>query len=336
MNYQTVIGIDVSKKKLDMCVLTKEGELNQDKLANTQKSIKKTLNSLLKAAGKANKVLICAEYTGAYIYPLVQAAKALSVDLWLENPTEIKYSSGMQRGKNDKVDAVRIAEYAQRYQDKARLYEIGHEAIERISSLYREREGYVTTRAMYKANIKDKQGFMPEKEYKGMVKRQNKLIKSLTKNIKEVEQKIDKLIKDDRTLSKQYEQITSVDAVGKQTAIYTMVTTRGFTRFKTPKQLCCHAGVAPFAYLSGSSQHSRWRVSHRANKTLKKLLHMAALSAINMKGEMKEYYQRKLAEGKNAMSVLNAIRAKLIHRIYAVIKQDRKYEKNYTYSLVRT
>lgn len=46
------------------------------------------------------------------------------------------------------------------------------------------------------------------------------------------------------------------------------------------------------------------------------------------------YYDRKVDEGKNKMSIINAIRSKLIHRIFAVIRDDRKYEKNHTHILV--
>ncbi|MCL2312923.1 MAG: hypothetical protein FWC41_10650 [Firmicutes bacterium] len=46
-------------------------------------------------------------------------------------------------------------------------------------------------------------------------------------------------------------------------------------------------------------------------------------------GELREYYLRKVAEGKNKMSVLNAIRAKIVLRMFAVIKENRQYEKNY-------
>jgi len=79
-----------------------------------------------------------------------------------------------------------------------------------------------------------------------------------------------------------------------------------------------------------SSQHSKNKVSQRANKSIKTLLHLAALSAIQKKNsELRVYYERKIAEGKNKMSVLNAIRAKLIYRIFAVIKNDQLYDLNH-------
>ena len=74
-------------------------------------------------------------------------------------------------------------------------------------------------------------------------------------------------------------------------------------------------------------------MSHRANKKLKQLYHMAALSVVRSEGVMKEYFERKVAEGKNKMTVINAIRAKLIATIFALIRDNRKYEKIYTTNL---
>ncbi|MDR0668039.1 MAG: IS110 family transposase, partial [Prevotellaceae bacterium] len=70
------------------------------------------------------------------------------------------------------------------------------------------------------------------------------------------------------------------------------------------------------------------------DKSIKALLHMAALIvSTRMKGELHDYYERKVAEGKNKMLILNAVRAKLVYRMFAVIKNDVPYEKNYAFSL---
>jgi transposase len=57
------------------------------------------------------------------------------------------------------------------------------------------------------------------------------------------------------------------------------------------------------------------------------------MSTIRMKGELQDYYQRKVGEGKNKMLVLNAVRNKLIHRIYAVVKREKKYDEKYKSAL---
>jgi transposase len=92
--------------------------------------------------------------------------------------------------------------------------------------------------------------------------------------------------------------------------------------------------VAPFKDESGKKK-KREKVSHKANKKMKKLFHLLAMSAIRIKGEMKQYYERKLAEGKNKMSVLNAIRNKIILRIFSCVKNKKCYEKNYGYPLAK-
>jgi hypothetical protein len=89
--------------------------------------------------------------------------------------------------------------------------------------------------------------------------------------------------------------------------------------------------VVPFEHTSGTSVRGRNRVSHIANKSMKSLLHLAALSTLNTPGEIQDYYNRKITEGKNKMSIINAIRNKLILRIFACIKQNREYENNYCY-----
>lgn len=107
-----------------------------------------------------------------------------------------------------------------------------------------------------------------------------------------------------------------------------------------PKKMACNAGVAPFDYQSGTSVRGRPGISqHRtggpARKRLKSLFHLAAMSAIRVKGELQNYYQpvRRCGKGKEGKSppmrlVLNAVRNKLIHRLYAVVGRGEKYDKN--------
>ena len=74
------------------------------------------------------------------------------------------------------------------------------------------------------------------------------------------------------------------------------------------------------------------KVSNKANKKVKALFHNGAMSAIQHCKEIKEYYQRKVGEGKNEMLVINNVCNKLVHRIFACISRREKYNENYTQS----
>ncbi len=331
MTFTHFIGIDVSKKKLDLCLFNGKEVLLELECPNSIVAIKKVLKEIIKESKiNATNLLICAEFTGMYIYPLVESSKALTINLWLETGSQIKLSSGVQRGKNDKVDAKRIALYAHRFNDKAKIYQAADEVIERLKYLNSEREMLVVDKAKYQGQLNDQGDYMLKAAFKEKEKRLKELIKGLNKAIKSIERQTKELVEKDLHIKQQFEQMISIDGVGKQVALETLIVTQGFKAFTEPRQFCCHAGVAPFAYTSGSSQRSKWKVSNRANKRLKQLFHMAALSAIKMKGELRDYFLRKVAEGKNKMTVINAVRAKLIHRIFAVIRDNRKYEKIYT------
>lgn len=214
------IGIDVSKEKLDNCLIQRGEMLCESILENNSQVIKSSLKAVLKEHGidKA-ELLICAEYTGQYTYPLSCVCEELGIDLWLENPTQIKYRSGVQRGKNDKMDARKIATYAMRYEDEARLFSLPEKQITSLKQLISERDLYVVDKAKYQGQLTDQKRFMDKDDYKKKSKRLKGLITELEDAITQIEQEIKSLIDNDETLSNQHKLLCSVDGVGDRTAI---------------------------------------------------------------------------------------------------------------------
>jgi len=335
MQYTYFIGVDVSKRQLDIACLLEDGSVNFYSCKNEEAFIATTFKKVVKELHlQMHHVLICAEHTGHYSNILTRCMVKQGYQFWLESPYQISRSQGIQRGKNDKMDAQRIALYAKRFSDRASLVKPGNNCIESLSYLASERDLLMTDLAKYKSQITDHKMFIDKPLFKAREKRLKKLIGLLHKQIKEIEQEMDRLVLEDETLKKQLTLLLSVDGVGKQVAFNMLIATKAFTKFSTARKFACHVGVAPFQYTSGTSIRSARRVSRQANKKLKSLIHMAALSIIQRKGELQDYYKRKVAEGKNKMSVINAIRAKLISRMFAVISSDREYEKNYAIMLV--
>jgi transposase len=87
----------------------------------------------------------------------------------------------------------------------------------------------------------------------------------------------------------------------------------------------------PVSHPSSAAQAAacvgRTQVSHQADKSLKTLLHMSALVSVREPGELRQYFERKRAEGKKPILVVNAVRNKLVHRVCAVIRNNRPYER---------
>ena len=156
---------------------------------------------------------------------------------------------------------------------------------------------------------------------------------ALEKDLKKVDEKINKLISKDQNLNKQMKLLTSVTGIGRAIATQMIITTNEFQTIKEPKKFACYAGVAPFEHSSGSSIKTKPRVSKMANMEMKRLLYLGATSAIQYSEEMKAYYERKVASGKKPMSVISAVRNKLISRAFVCINQNREYEKNYKHAL---
>ena len=334
MGYSNYVGVDISKNTLDIALITSKGEVLNFQWSNQKKTLTEEFNTLLLENNiEKETTLICAEHTGHFGNKLVDVSISIGLNLWLESPYAIRHSQGLIRGKNDKIDALRIAEYAKRFSDKVRLVEPNSKVLNHIKHLNAERTLLLQDLSKYKAQLKQEDGFLDEVYLKEKKKRIAKLCLSLQKSIDQVEKKIDELINSEENIQSSFAKIISIEGVGKQTAIATIVATDNFRKFDNPRKFACHVGCAPFRYDSGTSIRSRNKVSHKANKDLKKIYHMAALSILSTKGELKKYYDRKVEEGKNKMSVINAIRSKLIHRIFAVIRDNREYDKNYIHSL---
>jgi transposase len=257
----------------------------------------------------------------------------------LESALRIKHSVGLQRGKNDKVDAERIAFYAYRNQDSVKLWQATRPVIKELKTLTALRTRLINAKKQLKSSLQESEEFLGKALQKKMQRCCQHSLKALENDLTQVNKQLDELIRSDEELNRLFNLVTSVEGVGAVTAREVIVTTNEFKDFTEAKKYACYAGVVPFQHRSGTSIRGKDRVSHLANKRVKTLLHMSALSAINHCEELRDYYQRKVAQGKNKMSVINAVRNKLILRIFAVVKNNRNrvagpYDKNYEYTLV--
>lgn len=234
-------------------------------------------------------------------------------------------SSGIQRGKNDKVDSARIALYAKKNQEEAVLFTDSNSVLTKIQALLGQREMNVAHKTAVEVRTKELKGF-DDVTYKLLEKNDRAIIKAYNQAIQNIDMQLEELIRQDQDISQMFNSIESVKGVGRITALSLICYTNAFTFFETPRQLASYCGVVPFEYTSGKSVRGKAKVHFMSNKKLKKLLHLCALSSSRYDPEMKAYYEKKVAEGKPKMLVLNNVRNKLIHRICACVRNKKIYE----------
>ena len=317
-----VLGIDISKLTIDVYLHVNQ---SHELFNNNPAGFRKLISWLKKKKIILKDLLVCFEHTGMYSFELANFLTIKNIDYVMESAIQIKRSKGIVRGKNDKIDAQRIADYAYRRRDKLEFSVLPSKMISKIQKLLSLRETMVKHRSSYKVTIQENSRILVKSEYKCFFEAQNKLVKSLTTQICKVEEQIKLIITSDLKLENTYNLITSISGVGFIVAAYFISTTSCFTKFKNGRKYACYCGTAPFEYSSGTSIHFKTRVNPMANKKMKSLLNMSARSAITCDPELKEYYHRKVEQGKNKMSTLNIIRNKIIHRVFAVINRGTPY-----------
>jgi transposase len=331
MQKKWIVGIDVSKKTIDVALSLNTGDTKffEKQFLNNLKGFEQFSNWLKKQEGTIEALLFCLENTGLYHRLLVGWLQQQSGFVWVEMPVQIKWSMGLQRGKTDRLDATRICKYAYRNQDQAENYTAMDKAVQQIADLMAARSRLLQCLKPLRLPIKELSDTGLSEAAKLVETACAKSIKALEQELEQIEQKLGQVIEQDPQLKETYLYIKSVRCIGLVAALQLLIYTNGFKRFDTAKQLASYCGVAPFEYSSGTSVKGRTKVSPMANKTLKAVLHMCAVSAVRNNKEMSAFYQKKVGEGKNKMSALNAVRNKLLHRVFACVRDKRMYTEDY-------
>ena len=114
-------------------------------LDNTPQAIGAFLQRLSKQYGQTlSRTVFCMEHTGIYnahLLTVLQQSKA-----GLETPTHIKLSVGLQRGKNDRVDALGITQFAYKNREEVKLWTPPRLVVEQLAALASLRRRLVATK----------------------------------------------------------------------------------------------------------------------------------------------------------------------------------------------
>jgi transposase len=132
------------------------------------------------------------------------------------------------------------------------------------------------------------------------------------------------------TLMEQLPQhITSIPGVGAVTGAAILGEIGDINRFDSPEKLVAYAGIDATVYQSGNFEAAETHMSKRGSPFLRVALWQAASMAALYDPQLKDYYQKKKAEGKHHGTVVGAVSRKLLSRIFIILKENRPYEIRY-------
>jgi transposase len=324
-----VVGVDVGAESISVAALKgPDGAgLVEISVSNTGEGFEDLRTWLSKHRVRPENAVFCLEATGVYGEALCYYLCSRGFALAVEPPLKVKRAFQQSAHKNDTVDARQIAEYGHRFYDELSWWTPPTAVLEQVRVLLTAREQFTGQKI---ANV----NALKSLERKTITTRiaiqaYEQAIARLTENIKDIDQEIKRLVRQDDNFNKLISSITSTPGIGMLLAANLVVMTGGFTRTGNHKKIASYAGISPIEHTSGTSVYRRPRSRRFGPSRMRKLLYLAAMSVATHHPDFRRYYLRKVAEGKPKRLVLNNIANKLLKIVCAIVKSESGYIPNY-------
>lgn len=326
MKKKFFIGIDVSKNYFDVAYHNGQTVVYLGRFENSEAGVKQMIKQLRKITKcRKNGWFFCFENTGVYSKILLGLLCSLKYACREENALHLSRSLGIKRGKNDPIDAKDICQYAFEKRDSIQASQPLSLQMTNLRKILSYRDLLVRKRVSVEAALKDQKAAMGEQLYEELMELNEQVVALFNKQIKQLDASIEKIIEQQESSETNHYLAQSVIGIGPVISAYMMAYTQNYECFGNGRGFSCYCGAAPFPFQSGSSIKKNNKVSYMGHKKIKALLSNGVQAAIRYDNELRQYYERKIAEGKPEGVVLNNIKNKLIHRVFAVIKRQTPY-----------
>lgn len=300
------VGIDVSKDWLDIHVLPAGEAL---RVANTCEGIRRLKRWLT----RFNLALVVVEATGKWHRPLRRSLDAGAIPVAVIDPFRVRMFAKAQGilAKTDRLDARVLAQFAAVMAPPVRAPE--PQMIEELRELVVARASAVEQQTALKNQ-------RSAATVKFLQRQLDRRIARADQDIAALDAAILKRVKADDGLARRYAILTSIAGIGFVAAA-TLLASLPELGSSTVKQIAMLAGLAPIADQSGKREGVRVVWGGRAN--VRRILYLAALTAMRFNTDMKAAYQRMTAAGKAPKLAIIAIARKLAVLANTLISQDR-------------
>ncbi|MBT8189832.1 MAG: IS110 family transposase [Bacteroidia bacterium] len=330
--YNFFIGCDMSKHSFDIAYFDGTFPVYFGQFENNVKGFSDAVELLKnKTDVPYGSWFICFENTGVYSKPFLEWLLSQDIPCKEENALKISRSLGLRRGKSDKLDAEDICMYAFEKRDTIKPTSLANPLIVKLKKLLSQRELLLKQKLALEMSLKEQHLALEEFFYNQLNLMNQKILFEYKTQITNLEIMIEELIDQDYQTMNNHQLAQSVIGIGPVSSAYILAYTDNYTKFNQARKFACYSGIAPFPNQSGLRK-GKSRVSHLANKKLKSLLSQAVLAAIQYDPQIKTYFHKKKKQGKAYGVIANAIKNKLIQRVFCVVNRQSPYVKLNAYT----
>jgi transposase len=320
-----IIGIDVSKKKID-CLWLKDqntGKVKSRVFANSLAGYSALLDWAQKQTNEERETLhFIMEATGIYHEALATQMYQAGAKVSVVNPAQVcSYAKSLgRRTKTDKKDSMVLARYGATQEPG--LWQTEPEEVRLLKALI----------ARINAVEQDIQREKNRLEKAEIVQVSNEILISIHTVLKQLEKEkvrlealINQHIDQHPKLKQDRQLLESIPGVGPVISRVMMAVIRSRT-FNSASQCAAYLGLNPIQYESGSSVRRKARLSKAGDAKVRAKLYMAAVVSIQHNPDIKRQYERLIKKGKAKMSALGAAMRKLVHICFGVLKHQTPYQ----------
>lgn len=308
------IGVDIGKQYFDASI---DGQANTKRFDNDEKGFE----AFLKWIAPLKERHVAMEATGNYSMPLAVFLYEKNINVSIINPAQIKYyaQAQLKRVKTDPEDAKVIADFCKTQSPK--LWQPSRDLVVRLQQWL----GFKQLLEQQKVQLQNQMNSHMDEELKQIQAQQ---LRELKQQIKQVDKRLKTWVKADKALNRDISLLETIDGIGTNSAMDMLASIEDIGRFDKAKQLACYAGLTPRIRRSGTSINSS-SISKTGNHKLRKALYMPAIAALRFNPVIKCFAQRLKANGVRGKKMVVAVMRKLIHIVFAVLKNGKPFDREY-------
>jgi transposase len=306
-NFDLFVGIDVSKKSLDVA-FRPTGEV----LSVTNDEV--GISTLVTRLTLEERALVVLEATGGLEVPLASALALAGVAVSVVNPRQMRdFARAIgQLAKTDSIDAAVIARFAEAIRPEPR--QLPDEQAVLLSAIVARRRQLLEMLVMEQNRL----ATTPIKLRKGVQEH----IDFLRKRVKDADKDLRDHLRESPLWREKDDLLRSVPGVGPVVSASLVANLPELGRMNR-KQIAALVGVAPFNRESGQYKGRRAISGGRAD--VRSPLYMAALTATRRNPVIASFYKRLVEAGKPKKVAIVACMRKLLVAVNAMVRDNQPW-----------